>query len=209
MPVIPLLPHFKGYSTLFNFSTSLGLQLTKNKNIFRDLDLHHHRVTTNTDTCPCVCLHPGHSWAALQSACTCTESQQWWSWAWALLGFFGAPSCYIHMVGTVQGCTSSHGHVQCSPSFWSFPLVWITKVTPCTEGQVTEKNLWRKIFKSSVFCQEGTTFIHARSFGSAVSVPLVEQVGPSKSTASLWFIADFFTSAYSLCFSPSTCLPYQ
>lgn len=159
MPAIPLLPHFKGFSTLFNFSSSLGLQLTKNKNIFRDLDLHHHRVTTTTDMCPCVCLHPGHSSAVLQSACTCTESQQWQSWARALLCLFGAPSCYIHMVSTVQGCTSSHERVQCSPSFWSFPLVWITSMMACTEGWVTETNLWRKIFESSVFCQEGTIFM--------------------------------------------------
>lgn len=157
MPVIPLLPHSKRFSTLSNFSRSLGLQLTKN--ILETLTCTTTTKWPPTETCARVCLRPGHGCAVLQSASTCTGSQQQWSWAQALLLFFEPPGCYVHTVSTVQGCTSSHGHVQCSPSFWSFLLVWITEVAASKQGQATDRNLWRKIFKSCVFCQEGTTFM--------------------------------------------------
>lgn len=147
--MIPLLPHCKGFSTLSNFSRSLGLQLTKKH--LRDLDLHHHQVTTNTDTCPCACLHPGCGSAVLQPAAMVSgKSSYLFLWSCRLL----CPHCQHS-----ARCTSSHGYVQCSPSFWSFPLVWMNKVTASAEGQVTERKVWRKIFESSVFCQEGTTFM--------------------------------------------------
>lgn len=193
MPVIPLLHHCKGFLTLSNFSKSLGLQLAKNKNILETLTC----TTTMwppTQTRAHACLHPGHGSGVLQSACTCIESQQQWSRAQALLCFFEAPSCYVHMASTVQGCTSSH--VQ------PFILVLSASLNHWGDSKHRGTSNREKPLKKNIrvlHLLPRRNNIHAQSFGSAVSVPLVEQGGSSKNTVSLWFIANFL-------FQPTVCV---
>lgn len=176
--MIPLLPHCKGFSTLSNFSRLLGLQLTKKH--LRDLDLHHYQVTNNTDTCPCACLHPGRGSAVLQSALTASSNGLRQKLLFASLGLQAAVSplsaqCKVHQLT------------------WTCPvrpfiLVLSTSLneqgdSKCRGTSDREKSLKKNIQVLCLLPRRNN--IHAQSFGLAVSVPLVEQVGPSKNTVSL------------------------